>query len=50
MEKYKIIRKGAFEREAKFEDRLNSMALEGWKALSIAVHGGVVVVLMEKIR
>ncbi len=48
MNKYKVLRKGVFERESNFEERMNSTALEGWKAISIAVHGGAVVVLMER--
>jgi hypothetical protein len=47
---YKVLRKGVFERESNFEEKMNSMALEGWKAISIAVHGGITVVLMEKTR
>tara|TARA_R110002111_G_scaffold86140_2_gene135001 strand:+ start:459 stop:611 length:153 start_codon:yes stop_codon:yes gene_type:complete len=50
MTKYKIIRKGVFEKESSFEERLNSMALEGWKATSVAMHSGQLVVLMEKSR
>ena len=50
MTNYKIIRKGVFEKERTFEERLNSMALEGWKAKSISMQGGQLVVLMEKNR
>lgn len=48
MQNIKIVRKGAFEKESKFEAKLNTLALNGWKANSIAVHGGVLVVLMVK--
>ncbi|MCB0802113.1 MAG: hypothetical protein HND54_08695 [Bacteroidetes bacterium] len=50
MNQYKIIKKGVFEKESSFEERMNSMAREGWRALSVAVQGGVMVVLMEKNR
>lgn len=50
MERIKIVKKGVFERESVFEGRLNSLALEGWKALSISVYGGHLVVLMEKLK
>lgn len=50
MDQYKLIRKGVFEKETSFEERMNSMSREGWKAISVAVHGGSVVVLMEKRR
>lgn len=48
MEKYKILRKGVFETQTKFEERLNSESLKGWKALSISAHGTQVVILLEK--
>lgn len=47
---YKIVKKGVFEREAKFEERLNSLYLEGWRAVNIAFQGASMVVLMEKGR
>lgn len=50
MTTYKMIRKGVFEKESTFEERLNSMALEGWRAISITKDSGIVVVLMEKSR
>ena len=51
MNRYKIIKKGVFEKESSFEDRLNSIALEGWKAISISENGGGrIIVLMEKVR
>lgn len=50
MDRYKIVKKGVFEKESRFEERINSIALEGWKALSISAQGGILVVLMEKVR
>ncbi len=50
MTNYKILRKGVFEKEKTFEERLNSMALEGWVAKSVTMHGGQLIVLMEKSR
>lgn len=32
---YKIIQKGAFEKIEKFQDRLNQLALEGWRVVTI---------------
>ena len=37
-------------KQQKFEERLNSLALEGWRAVSIASDSGLVKVLMEKTR
>lgn len=48
MERYQIVSKGVFESTAKFEKRLNSLSLEGWKAISISHNGGHMIVLMEK--
>lgn len=48
MERYKILKKGVFETQTKFEERLNSESLKGWKALSISAHGAQMVVLLEK--
>lgn len=48
MERYKIISKGVLESKGKFEERINSLALEGWRAVSISQNSGQLVVLMEK--
>lgn len=50
MEQYKVIRKGPFERYQKFEERLNALYLEGWRAISMSHQGAQMVVLMEKNR
>jgi hypothetical protein len=50
MDTYKIIRKGVFESKSKFEERLNALVLEGWKAISIASDQGTLSVLLEKNR
>lgn len=48
MDKYKIINQGAFERGSKFEERINTLAYEGWKAISISAKGMRSVVLLER--
>jgi len=50
MTNYKLIKKGIFERESSFDERLNSLALEGWRAISITKDSGILVVLMQKSR
>ena len=50
MNTYKIVKKGVFESQLKFEERINSLSLEGWKALSISHQGAQMVILMEKSR
>lgn len=48
MDRYKLIKKGVFESQVKFEERINSMAIQGWKAISISHQGAQLVVLMQK--
>ena len=48
MRTYKLVKKGVFENHSKFEKRLDSLALEGWKAISIATDHSTLTVLMEK--
>jgi hypothetical protein len=50
MTQYRIITKGMFEKKKTFEEKLNSMALEGWRAVSLSSENGLVSVLMEKSR
>lgn len=50
MERYKLVKKGLFEKESSFEERLNALSYEGWKAISLSVNGGILVVLMEKTK
>ena len=50
MRSYKIVKKKLFESEEKFETRLNELSGMGWRATSIAEHGGQQLVLMEKER
>ncbi|MFT4757556.1 MAG: hypothetical protein ACI91R_002211 [Vicingaceae bacterium] len=50
MIQYKLLTKGMFEKRKTFEERLNSMALEGWRAVSMASESSLVSVLMEKSR
>lgn len=49
MKKYQLLKKGVFESQDKFENRINQLAFEGWKAISISHYGGHMVVLMEKL-
>jgi hypothetical protein len=49
MKKYQILKKGFFESHDKFENRINQLAFEGWKASSISHQGTQMVVLMEKL-
>ncbi len=49
MKKYQLFKKGFFESQAKFENRINQRAFEGWKAISISHQGTQIVVLMEKL-
>jgi len=49
MKKYQLLSKGIFESQAKFEKRINQLAFEGWKAISISHYSGQMVVLMEKV-
>lgn len=49
MKPYKLLSKGVFESQKKFEDRLNEMSEKGWRALSMTSDaGGGIVVLLEK--
>ncbi len=48
MDRYKIIKKGIFESLSKFDERINSLSLEGWRAISIASDQGTMTVLMER--
>lgn len=50
MTNYKLVSKGIFEKRKTFEERLTSLSLEGWKAVSLASENGIIVVLMEKSR
>lgn len=50
MRTYKIVKRKAFESEAKFEARINEFSSLAWKAISLAMHGGQLIVLMEKER
>ena len=45
---YKIIKKGVFESHKKFEEKLNGLTLQGWRAISLSHQGAQMVVLMEK--
>lgn len=44
----KILEKGIFEKLSSFEERINSMILEGWKPISISNSNSGIVVLLIK--
>jgi hypothetical protein len=48
-DRYRIVKKGVFESHTKFEERINSMTIEGYKAISISHQGTQLVVLLEKV-
>ncbi len=50
MRTYKIVKKGVFETQLKFEEKVNSFSAQGWKAISISSQGNLLVILMEKER
>ena len=47
MKKYIILEKGLFEKQEKFEERINSQ--HGYRAINLAKADGTYAVLMEKI-
>ncbi len=48
MDKYKILIQKVFEKNDSFEERLNSTAAEGWKAVSISRDSNRTVVLLQR--
>jgi hypothetical protein len=48
MDQYKIVKKGLFERLNSFEERINGLHAEGWKALSITSDNNRMSILMER--
>ncbi len=40
MKEYKLLTKGVFEPESKFERRLNEICQKGWKPISICYNKG----------
>ena len=49
MREYKILKKGPFENEKKFELRLNELARKGWK-VSTAIGYSRFTVILEKVK
>ena len=49
MNKYKIFKPKVFQSLEKFERNLNEECRKGYKPISIASEGGVLVVLLEKV-
>lgn len=45
---YKLIQKGPFEKKEKFEQKLNSLALEGWRVITSMSNGEYLVLGKEK--
>lgn len=50
MDKYKIVRKGVFQSVGAFEEKVNAMAAEGWKAVNLSSNNSYMYVLMERER
>lgn len=50
MERYKLVSKGVFERTAKFEEKLNALAAQGWRIISSGADNGQIFVIMERER
>ncbi|WP_339787255.1 MAG: hypothetical protein ACMVP2_05685 [Imperialibacter sp.] len=50
MDKYKFLKKGAFENLEKFEKKLNEMVATGWRVVNFTNDHGGYVVLLERIR
>jgi len=48
MREYQLLDKGLFESTSKFEKKLNTKSLEGWKVISLVFNGGTLVALLEK--
>lgn len=50
MDKYKIVNKGIFQSVKSFEERINGLNAEGWKAISMSADNSKMYVLMERER
>jgi len=50
MEKYKIIKKGVFQSVSSFEEKVNTLSADGWKAISLTSDNSHMYVLMERER
>lgn len=46
--KYKLVQKGPFEKAEKFENRLNQLAMEGWRVITNMSQGAYLVLGKEK--
>ena len=45
---YKLIKKGPFEKQEKFEKRLNEMAMSGWRVVTNMQGGEYLVLCKDK--
>lgn len=50
MDKYKFLKKGAFESLEKFEKKLNETVNAGWRVVNFTEDHGGIVVLLERTR
>ena len=48
MKRYKILKKGLFEKFEAFEDRISSV--QGYEAINISNDGATVIVLMKRVN
>ena len=50
MDRHKIIRKGVFQSANSFEEKVNAMAADGWKAVNLSSNNSCMYVLMKRDR
>lgn len=48
IERYRFLKKKAFESTQKFENRLNDECAKGWRAISMSSDNGTFIVLLER--
>ncbi|MEQ9187272.1 MAG: hypothetical protein RLP15_06015 [Cryomorphaceae bacterium] len=50
MDKYKIIKKGLFQKLSSFEEDINGLSAEGWRVVSSSSDNATLYVIMERQR
>ena len=50
MDRYKIIRKGIFQKLSAFEEELNGLSAEGWRVVDATASDGHMYVILERQR
>lgn len=50
MDRYKIIKKGVFQSVSSFQEKVNTLSADGWKAISLTSDNSHMYVLMERER